>query len=331
MPKALKNLLIIPILTFILFVAWMIFFAYTPIQLKEQKNDFNLRVGSSVRSVCQQLVHQGIIYEPWSYEILVRLTGKSSSIQAGVYEVESGITPLELIDKMTNGDARQVSITFIEGWTFSQMRSALNQNESIKHLTMPYTNLQILEQIGAKETNPEGIFFPDTYYFSPNTSDKDILRRAYKTMQTKLKIAWENRAKGLPFDTPYQALILASIVEKETGRSVERPKIAGVFVNRLRIGMRLQTDPTVIYGLGDRFDGNLRKIDLITDTPFNTYTRAGLPPTPIAMPGLRSIEASLHPEATKAIYFVGKGDGTHVFSATLTEHNLAVTKYQLRR
>jgi UPF0755 protein len=194
---------------------------------------------------------------------------------------------------------------------------------------MSETDQQILKEIGAAETMPEGLFFPDTYFFTPNTSDRDILKRAYSTMQSKVKNAWATRANGLPYRTPFEALIMASIVEKETGRAVERPQIAGVFINRLKIGMRLQTDPTVIYGMGEHFDGNIHKKDLLSDTVYNTYTRDGLPPTPIAMPGLGAINAALHPAQTKALYFVGKGDGTHHFSTSLTEHNNAVIKYQL--
>ena len=209
------------------------------------------------------------------------------------------------------------------------MRNALNNNESVKHIIMSSTDQDILAELGASEAVPEGLFFPDTYYFSRNTTDKSILKRAYKAMQNKLNAAWQARDLNVPYDSPYQALTMASIVEKETGKASERAQIAGVFVNRLNMGMRLQTDPSVIYGLGEHFDGNLRKQDLLSDTPYNTYTRHGLPPSPIAMPGLASIEAALHPAKTKAVYFVGKGDGTHVFSSTLVEHNRAVMEYQI--
>lgn len=204
------------------------------------------------------------------------------------------------------------------------------QNDAIRHLSVSYTDQQILKSIGAEETHPEGLFFPDTYYFSNGMSDLEILKRAYHAMRTKLNEAWTQREPGLPYKSPYEALIMASIIEKETGRAEERKIIAGVFVNRLRIGMRLQTDPTVIYGMGERFDGNIRRKDLQEDTAYNTYTRSGLPPTPIAMPGMASIEAALHPAKTQALYFVGKGDGSHVFSNTLAEHNRAVAKYQLK-
>lgn len=310
-------------------LAWLIYFANSGIQLKTETESFDIEAGSRFRGVTHQLVQQNIIQDPVSFEVIARVLGVASEVKAGIYEVKSGITPLELLDMMTSGSSAQVSITFIEGWTFAQMREALNASEKVKHMTMSETDQQILKEIGATETMPEGLFFPDTYFFTPNTSDRDILKRAYSTMQSKVKNAWATRANGLPYRTPFEALIMASIVEKETGRAVERPQIAGVFINRLKIGMRLQTDPTVIYGMGEHFDGNIHKKDLLSDTVYNTYTRDGLPPTPIAMPGLGAINAALHPAQTKALYFVGKGDGTHHFSTSLTEHNNAVIKYQL--
>jgi UPF0755 protein len=231
---------------------------------------------------------------------------------------------------LINGDSTQIGVTFIEGWTFRQMRNELNRHDGVRHIGMSLSDAEILRRIGAEESHPEGLFFPDTYYFSSNMSDLDILSRAYQAMRQKLKHAWESRASGLPYASPYEALIVASIVEKETGKVDERGQIASVFLNRMRIGMRLQTDPTVIYGMGNQFDGNLRKQDLQNDTPYNTYTRSGLPPTPIAMPGMESIEAALHPATNNGyMYFVGKGDGSHVFSRTLAEHNRAVSRYQL--
>ena len=305
------------------------YFANTGTQLKTETESFDIEAGSRFRAVTQQLVQQNIIQDPVSFEVLARGLGIASDVKAGIYEVKNGITPLELLQMMTSGSATQASITFIEGWTFAQMREELNASEKVKHMAMSETDQQILKEIGAAETMPEGLFFPDTYFFSPNTSDRDILKRAYSTMQGKLKTAWLSKAQGLPYKTPYEALIMASLVEKETGRAAERPQIAGVFINRLKIGMRLQTDPTVIYGMGEHFDGNIHKKDLLRDTAYNTYTRDGLPPTPIAMPGWGAINAALHPSQTKALYFVGKGDGTHYFSTSLAEHNNAVIKYQL--
>jgi UPF0755 protein len=310
-------------------LAWLIYFANSGIQLKTDTESFDIQAGSRFRGVTHQLVQQNIIQDAITFEVLARGLGVASDVKAGVYEVKSGITPLALLDMITSGSSAQASITFIEGWTFAQMRDELNSSEKVKHMTMSETDQQILKEIGATETMPEGLFFPDTYFFTPNTSDRDILKRAYSTMQSKLNAAWATKANGLPYRTPYEGLIMASIVEKETGRAFERPQIAGVFINRLKIGMRLQTDPTVIYGMGEQFDGNIRKKDLLSDTIYNTYTRDGLPPTPIAMPGLGAINAALHPAQTKALYFVGKGDGTHYFSASLKEHNNAVIKYQL--
>ena len=209
------------------------------------------------------------------------------------------------------------------------MRAKLAKNDSVKTTIADLSDAEVMRVVGKGEKHAEGLFFPETFYFDRNTSDTVLLKRAYEIMQAKLAKAWANRASGLPYKNSYEALIMASIVEKETGKASERPMIAGVFLNRLRIGMRLQTDPTVIYGMGDNFDGNIRRKDLSADTIYNTYTRAGLPPTPIAMPGLASIEAALHPEKTKALYFVGKGDGSHAFSNSLVEHNHAVAKYQL--
>ena len=326
-----KRLFSLLLFLCIVLAAWMLYFSTTPMPMRAESTEIDLKAGSSLRSVGQQLVDQGVLNEPWSFVLMVRLLGAAGSVKAGNYLIERGVTPYELYVILTRGSTSQASITFIEGWNFRQMREALNKNESIRHMTMAYTDQQILAEIGARETHPEGLFFPDTYYFSRGASDLDVLKRAYQTMHTKLEKAWQGRESGLPYDSAYEALIMASIVEKETGKASERPQIAGVFLNRLRIGMRLQTDPTVIYGMGERFDGNLRKVDLMADTRYNTYTRAGLPPTPIAMPSLAAIEAALHPAKTKALYFVGKGDGSHAFSNSLAEHNRAVVKYQLRR
>lgn len=312
-------------------IAWMVYFASTPISLGQESVEVDIRGGSSLRKISEQLKNQGVLSESLSFMVLVRLMGKAGEVKAGNYLIEDGTTPYDLFVTITSGKTTMASVTFIEGWTFQQMRDAMMNNESIKHITIAYTDEQILENIGATETHPEGLFFPDTYFFSKGMTDQDILKRAYLAMQSRLNDAWERRVPGLPYKTPYEALIMASIIEKETGRADERRTIAGVFTNRMRIGMRLQTDPTVIYGMGERFDGNIRRKDLQTDTAYNTYTRAGLPPTPIAMPGLASIEAALNPAKTNALYFVGKGDGSHVFSSTLAEHNRAVVKYQLRR
>jgi len=263
---------------------------------------------------------------------MARISGRAEELKAGNYSIESGISPYRLFDRLTNGDTAQIGITFIEGWTFRQIRNELNRHEGLRHVSMSLSDAEILHRIGAKEIHPEGLFFPDTYYFSSDMSDLEILSRAYQVMQERLDQAWKSRDDGLPYKSPYEALIMASIVEKETGMVEERAQIARVFLNRMRISMRLQTDPTVIYGLGTRFDGNLRKQDLLNDTPYNTYTRSGLPPTPIAMPGMGAIEAALNPARNEGhLYFVGRGDGGHVFSKTLADHNRAVARYQRGR
>jgi UPF0755 protein len=329
--RLLRKLLLAGLLGLLLPAAWLYYFSSQPLELPRTPYGMVLKHGSSLRGISQQLVAEKVLKEPWSFMLLVRVMGKASEIKAGNYQLEQGITGFNLFKMVTDGSTVQNSITFIEGWTFKQMREALNANESIRHMTMSLTDAQIMEQIGASETMPEGLFFPDTYYFSSGMSDLDIFKRAYQTMQQKLDLEWRGREADLPYSTPYQALIMASIIEKETGRGDERPLIARVFLNRIKLGMRLQTDPTVIYGMGDTFDGNLRKRDLLGDTPYNTYTRDGLPPTPIAMPGLAAIEAALHPARGRALYFVGRGDGSHAFSNSLSEHNNAVARYQLRR
>lgn len=329
--RLINQLAFLALFIALLFVGWMLYSVSTPLSLQGEVVEVDIRAGSSLRGISEQLVEQEVLSESWSFILLVRIMGKAGEVKAGNYLIENDTTPYDLFVTITSGKTTQAGITFIEGWTFQQMREAMMKNDAIKHITIAYTDEQILENIGATEKHPEGLFFPDTYYFSKGMTDQEILKRAYRAMQSRLNAAWQQREAGLPYKTPYEALIMASIVEKETGRADERKTIAGVFVNRLRIGMRLQTDPTVIYGMGEKFDGNIRRKDLQADTAYNTYTRNGLPPTPIAMPGLASIEAALHPAKTKALYFVGKGDGSHVFSSTLAEHNRAVVKYQLRR
>ncbi|NMQ07832.1 endolytic transglycosylase MltG, partial [Candidatus Accumulibacter phosphatis] len=249
-------------------------------------------------------------------------------IKAGSYEIARGVTQLQLLRKLTHGDFTQAELAFIEGWTFRQMRERLDAHPDLRHETTGIPEAEIMRLLGAPQVAAEGLFFPDTYLFAKRSSDVELLARAYRAMQRHLEREWSARAAALPYRDPYQALIMASIVEKETGREQDRSLVAAVFVNRLRQGMLLQTDPTVIYGLGENFDGNLRKSDLLADTPYNTYTRAGLPPTPIAMPGLASLRATLHPELSEALYFVARGDGTSHFSHTLPEHRQAVTRYQ---
>lgn len=309
-------------------LGWVLYFANTPVHLPQTPYEFTLKHGSSLRTIARQFSAEGLIPEPWSFILLAKTLGKEGGIKAGNYQLDRELTPFQLVKKITKGDVSQSEIVFIEGWNFSQVRKALDEHPAVRHDTAGLSDKEILNQLGVSEESAEGLFFPDTYYFSNGMSDLSMLKRANQIMVQRLADAWQERSPNLPYSTPYEALIMASIVEKETGQSGERSMIAAVFINRLRIGMRLQTDPTVIYGLGETFDGNLHKRDLTTDNAYNTYTRAGLPPGPIAMPGWASIHASLHPEETSALYFVSKGNGTHQFSRSLAEHNQAVSRYQ---
>ena len=307
------------------------FFANQALVFKPASVSYDLKLGSNLRSVARELKTLGVLDVaggPLLFEILGRILGDAPHIKAGNYEIESPIAPLKLLQKMTRGDATQSAVRFIDGWTFKQIREALDTHEALKHDTKDLTNQAIARALGIADAQPEGWIFPETFHFSRGTSDLAVLKRAHQMMQSRLAALWAKRTASLPLATPYEALILASIIEKETGKAVDRPMIGSVFINRLRINMRLQTDPTVIYGMGDDFDGNLRRRDLQTDTPWNTYTRAGLPPTPIAMPGLASIQAALNPADSKMLYFVARGDGSSQFSRTLDEHNAAVNKYQ---
>lgn len=309
--------------------AWLFISAHldhTPAQVPLQ---FDLRTGASLKSAARQMADAGVLSHPAQFVVLARLLGAAGKVKAGNYEINSPISPLELLRKITEGDYTQASITFVEGWTFRQIRKAIDDHPAVRHDTRGLSEADIRQRLAPGESSLEGWFFPDTYHFSSGASDWSILTRALRLMQSHLTEQWEKRAANLPLQSPYEALILASIIEKETGKASERPLIAAVFVNRLRIGMRLQTDPTVIYGLGENFDGNLRKRDLVTDTAYNTYTRTGLPPSPIAMPGLASIAAALNPPQNNLLYFVARGDGSSQFSRNLEEHNRAVGKYQL--
>jgi UPF0755 protein len=302
-----------------------------PLQVPPPKT-FELKAGSSLRSIARQLVAADVLTEPWRFEILTRLQGDEASLKAGTYEIAAPITPLDLLDKLKRGDVILEQITFVEGWTLRQMRQALADHPHLRHDSSALSEAALLERLGITGyATGEGLFFPDTYRFNRGVSDLDVLRQAQEAMAKRLDTLWSARAPDLPFTTAYEALILASIVEKETGVPADRPLVASVFVNRLRRGMRLQTDPTVIYGMGTAFDGNLRKADLQRDTPFNTYTRVGLPPTPIAMPGMSSLSATLNPPQSDALYFVARGDGTSHFSTSMEEHNRAVDRYQRGR
>ena len=312
------------------FAVWLFSYAFSDIQLRQLPLQFSLKQGSSLRSVARQMQAAGALGSPRQFELLARLSGDAGRIQAGNYEISGYITPHALLRKITSGEYGQDKITFVEGWTFGQMRAALDTHAALSHDTRGLGETEILARLGITYPSAEGLFFPETYFFAGGGSDLAVLKRANRTMQLQLDALWQTRLDGLPLETPYQALILASIVEKETGQVSERSLIAAVFVNRLKLGLRLQADPTLIYGLGGQFDGNLRKIDILRDGPYNTYTRTGLPPTPISMPGLDALTAALNPAASNALYFVSRGDGTSQFSSTLAEHERAVTKYQRR-
>jgi UPF0755 protein len=294
---------------------------------------FTVTPGSGVGAATQQIVAAGVPVNPVLFGLLARLTQKAGRIKAGSYELKPNTSPRRLLGQIVRGEFAQESVTIIEGWTFRQMRQALAASPALRHDSAALSDKELMEKIASdtseyKSKPPEGLFFPDTYLFAKGSSDMQVLRQAHAQLVAKLKAAWDARDTSLPYETPYQALVMASIVEKETGQKSERAMIAGVFVNRLRTGMLLQTDPTVIYGMGDKYAGKIRKKDLETDTPYNTYTRAGLPPTPIALPGVQSLTAALGPAKTDALYFVSRNDGTSKFSDNLGDHNKAVNQYQ---
>ena len=311
--------------------AWLAYFAFNPVEIPANARTFSVDHGRSLRAVSEQFAQAGLISDHWSFLVFARLMGAAGEIKAGRYEVGPTIAPHRLLEKIVRGEFAQAELRFIEGWTFAQLRRVLDEHPALRHDSTGLSDAQILQHLGIDKTSPEGLFFPDTYRFAVTSSDLALLKQANSGMQSKLQSLWEVRSPGLPFNNAYDALIFASIVEKETGRNDERELVAAVFINRLKRGMRLQTDPTVIYGLGPGFDGNLRRRDLQTDSSYNTYTRYGLPPTPIAMPGEASIRATLNPAQSPALYFVARGDGSHQFSSNLVEHNRAVNKFQLHR
>lgn len=297
---------------------------------------FELKSGTSLGAMARNLHEHGLLDEARDIRyirLFGSLSGMADRIQAGEYTLHGDMTPMLLMQAMVRGDIREYSLTIVEGWTLGQILTAMKAHSAIGHSEPGLTSARIKSELGIADASPEGWFFPDTYSFPRGTKDLDILRRAYRAMRAILREEWTQRdkTKDLPYISPYQALIMASIIEKETAVGSERQQIAGVFVRRLLKGMRLQTDPTVIYGMGENFDGNIRRADLLRPTPYNTYTQHGLPPTPIAMPGRASIHAALHPADGDSLYFVAKGDGSHEFSATLKAHNAAVRKYQLRK
>jgi len=302
--------------------------AVRPLPLPQDPYNFTVRAGAPLRAVAYDLTAAGVLPAHWLLVGLARLRGVDRMIKAGNYEVSYGTTLAGLLAKLTQGDVTQTSFTIVEGWTIRDLREALRSADTIVKQVSDLPEADLMAKIGASEKQAEGWFFPDTYFFAAGATDASILARAHRLMRARLDAAWETRAPGLPLTSAYEALILASLVEKETGRAADRPLVASVFVNRLRQGMKLQTDPSVIYGIGEHFDGNLKRRDLDRDQAFNTYTREGLPPTPIALPSQSSLDAVLHPPRTPYLYFVSRGDGSSEFSANLTEHNRAVAKYQ---
>ena len=315
--------------------AWLMMefqsFRQNPLPVPETGVDLVVKPGSSLRAVARDLGEQQVLEHPAYLVLLGRYLDLDSRIKAGEYQLAPGLTPEQLLHQLSEGKVVQHGITLIEGETFKQMMARLRLDPVLEHTLVSDRPEDVMREIGYPGLHPEGRFLPETYYFPRGTTDVDLLRRAYLDMENFLQQAWPERDPGLPFDTPYEALILASIVEKETAVPEERPRIAGVFVRRLEKGMKLQTDPTVIYGMGDSYDGDIRFRDLRQDTPYNTYTRSGLTPTPIAMPGREALLAVLHPAPGKELYFVARGDGSHHFSATLKEHNRAVDRYQRKR
>jgi UPF0755 protein len=300
-----------------------------PLPMPVERVEVRVAPGASARAIARQLKAAGVDVDVDAFVAVAQATRATQSLRAGRYEINRGMTVHELIDKLKRGAVLRERITLVEGSTVREIRAQLAALPELRRDTAAMDEAALLRALGAAETRLEGLLAPETYVFDPGSSDLEVLRQAYRQQQSRLAEAWKNRAPDLPLKTPYEALILASIVEKETGQAAERREIAAVFVNRLRRGMLLQTDPTVIYGLGESFDGNLRKRDLLTDGPYNSYTRAGLPPTPIAAPGRAALEAAVNPADSRALFFVSRGDGTSQFSETLADHNRAVVKYQL--
>lgn len=331
MRRVFTSLLILVFAGALLLFGAGLWWLHEPIPLRlapgSQVVDLEIEPGTPASGVAEVIVASGADVPAIFLHVWFRFSGQARLIKAGSYELVPGTTPQKLLAMLVRGDQALKSVTLVEGWTFNQVRAALQKAEQLAPDTLGLAPETIMQKLGKPGVHPEGRFFPDTYTYAKGSSDLAVLKRAARAMDNRLDAAWALRSPDTPLKTPDEALILASIVEKETGKPSDRAQIGGVFTNRLRLGMLLQTDPTVIYGLGDKFDGNLRKRDLLTDTPYNTYTRAGLPPTPIAMPGKAALLAAVQPAPTKAIYFVARGDGTSHFSSSLDEHNRAVNKY----
>ena len=317
----------IHIIFFILFF-WMISYIFLPLNVTEENSSFEIVDGSNLNEITEQLVEVKVLRDSFRFKLLTFILSEREGLKKGHYKLESNATALDLLDMLINGKETLYSIYFPEGSTFLEMVDKINSNNNIKKTLNSYTQENILKVISSNKKYVEGLFFPDSYYFYKNTSDIEIFKNSHSILMRKLQYEWDNRAPELPYKDMYEALIIASIIEKEVGVTEEAPIIAGVFVNRMNIGMPLQSDPTVIYGMGKKFTGNITRKDLKKDNPYNTYTRKKLPPSPISLPSLNSIKAALNPAKTNALYFVAKGSRKHHFSATLKEHNRAVRKYQ---
>nr|WP_202900016.1 endolytic transglycosylase MltG [Acidovorax sp. JHL-9] len=326
--RVVRRLLVLIALVLIVSGGAAYWWLHQPIVAAGETLELAIEPGTTPRGVARDVVATGARVDARLLYAWFRVSGQDRAIKAGNYEIPPGTTPIGLLQKLARGEEALRALTLVEGWNWRQVRQALAREDQLRPDSATLTDEALMAQLGRPGVHPEGRFFPDTYTYAKGSSDLALLRRALHAMDRRLEAAWAQRAADTPLQSADQALILASIVEKETGRASDRGQIAGVFANRLRAGMLLQTDPTVIYGLGEKFDGNLRKRDLQADTPWNTYTRAGLPPTPIAMPGKASLLAAVQPDATRALYFVAKGDGSSHFSASLEEHNRAVNRYQ---
>ncbi|MBC3930330.1 endolytic transglycosylase MltG [Undibacterium curvum] len=326
--RLIKNLIVLCFLIAASAAGGFYYWSQLAMDMDSAKKEFTIQPGSSVRAAARQIEAAGVPAPALLFEALARWSGKANRLKAGSYEIESGSTPLALLDKLVRGDFSQASVAIIEGWTFAQMRKLIDAHPGLRHDTSQLSEAELIRKINPELSYAEGMFYPDTYLFAKGSSDLQVYQQAYALQMKKLDEAWQARANGLPYKNKQEALIMASIIEKETGQQAERPLIAAVFVNRLKTGMLLQTDPTVIYGMGAKYQGKIYKKDLLTDTPYNTYTRPGLPPSPIALPGLASITAALNPASSDALYFVARGDGTSHFSTNLSEHNRAVNQYQ---
>ena len=305
--------------------AW---WAMRPLTLANQTVDISIEPQTTVRGIAQVVADAGVDVEPVLLYGFFRLSGQSRKLRAGSYEISEGESLLDLLRKLSRGEESLKAVGLIDGWTFKQFRAALAKAPNLNHDSQGLSDAELMARLGKPGVPPEGHFFPDTYTYGKGASELRVMERALHAMDKQLAAAWAQRDTSIILKTPDEALILASIVEKETGKESDRGMISSVFHNRLRINMPLQTDPTVIYGMGDAFDGNLRRADLLSDHPWNTYTRKGLPPTPIAMPGRNALRATMHPDSSKALYFVARGDGSSVFSETLEAHNAAVNRYQ---